>query len=84
MSRPIKVDVPAVIEVNPRLLAEIFCDMDDESQAQFFIEVAAIARTWKNTNVAQWFQVGAHLRKCECSTDDARDLILDIARGVRP
>ena len=70
------------IDLDARQLADSFCDMGDEEQAQFFIEVAAIANEWTDTNADQWYMVGRHLRTCECSNDDARDLIRRIAMGV--
>lgn len=72
------------IALTPRQLAIAFADMGDEEQAQVFIEVADIARTWTGTTFAQWFSVGRHLRDCGCSTDDARELVLEIAKGIGP
>jgi hypothetical protein len=71
------------VEVTPQVLAEAFAAMDDEAQAQFFIEVAALARKWKDADPGrQWFAVGRHLRTCTCSTEEARDLVREIATGV--
>jgi hypothetical protein len=69
----------------PAQIAEAFCEMNDEQQAQFFIEVARIGASWETPgNVMQWFSVGRHLRDCACSTDQARELVRDIAYGVGP
>jgi hypothetical protein len=76
-----------ITNLTPQQLAECFCEMYDEEQAQFFIEVAAIAKTWEEGRspclwVDQWELVGKHLRTCSCSTDEARDLVISLARGV--
>lgn len=76
-----KLDVS--IRLTPKQVAEAFCDLDDEAQAQVFIEVAAIAATWTSCTFPQWLAVGKHLRTCECSTQEARDLVADIAEGAR-
>ena len=80
--------VQAEVEMNPRMLAEAFCELGDEHQAQFFIECAAIAAEWTDARgnpswpSSQWYSVGAHLRNCTCSSDDARDMVDTIARAV--
>jgi hypothetical protein len=66
-----------------RALAEAFCDLDDERQAEFFIEVAAIARQWPAGGASmQFWRIGRHLATCPCATDDARELVHDLAAGV--
>ena len=66
----------------PRL-AEIFANMDDDKQAQFFVEVAAIFKTWGHYKAeSQCIYIGGHLRNCKCSTDEARELIRSIAYGL--
>lgn len=70
------------IDVNPAMLAAAFCELNDDDQAQFFIEVAAIAEAWDHAFGPswQWARVGRHLATCDCSTDAARDLVQTIAR----
>lgn len=75
--------IPVQIELTPRQIAEAFASLGDEGQAQVIIEVAEIASRWTGTTFAQWYQVGRHLARCECSTDDARDLVRDIYQGIR-
>lgn len=71
------------IIATPAELAEAFCDMNDEQQAQFFIDVAEIGRSFRGLGAGyQWWLVGKHLKTCACSTEDARDLILEIAKGI--
>ena len=72
------------LKVTPLLVAEMLAEMNDDEQAQVFVELAAIASRWGLGNVDQWYAVGRHLRDCECSTGEARDLVRSIAVGVGP
>lgn len=78
----VEATVTARIEMTPRVLAEAFAEMSDEGQAQFFIEVADVARGWGVHPHAQWYLAGRHLATCKCSTDEARELVATIARGA--
>lgn len=69
------------IRLTPAQVAEAFCEMDDEQQAQFFIECARIAAGWDG-QFRQWFYVGKHLRTCECSNDNALAMVAEIAEGA--
>jgi hypothetical protein len=70
----------AKVEVTPVMLAEAFCSMGDEDQAQFFIEAARIARGWRGfAATMQWHYVGRHLATCACSTGDAREMVREIS-----
>ena len=67
-------------------IAEVFCQMDDDAQAQFFVEAAKIMSAWPGV-IARSMQaqyIGAHLRDCECSTYEARDLIESIHYAKPP
>lgn len=78
----LKLDVE--ITLTPRQLAEAFCAMNDEQQAQVFVETASISSTWK-TDLGggwQWWSVGRHLATCDCSNRDAREIVREIARGA--
>jgi hypothetical protein len=70
------------LRLTPAQLAEIFCDWGDEDMAQFFIECAKIASMWDAGGFLQWRLTGGHLRDCACSTDDARELVREIAAGM--
>lgn len=76
--------VEVEIKLTPLRLAEAFCEMNDEDQAQFFIEAARVCRTWDDETgrAMQWWSVGKHLSACACSTEEARDLIRDIVGGM--
>lgn len=76
-------------KLTPLEIAEAFCELDDESQAQVFIEAARIAAGWgigRHSLGAdwQWFSIGRHLRTCSCSTEEARDMVKAIADGAVP
>ena len=74
--------VEANVDFTPKMLAESFADMGDEDQAQFFIEVAKIAERWTDGNFNQWAAVGGHLKRCSCSTPEARDMVRDMAYAI--
>lgn len=70
-------------EVTPLMLAEAFCEMNDEDQAQFFIECTAIMGRWGSDKRAQqaWY-VGKHLARCACSNDATRTFVREIAEAA--
>lgn len=70
------------IKPTPKVLAEAFAEMGDEEQAQFFIEVAALAKSWRVGGSMQWHYIGAHLRDCACSTMEARDMLFEISSAA--
>lgn len=80
------IELTVRVSLSPRQIAELFCEMNDEDQAQFFIETAAIAATWKTDMGTgwQWWRVGRHLLNCSCSNEEARELVREIARGCQP
>lgn len=69
----VKVTTTTELELDVTLAAQWFCGLSDDQQAQFFIEVAAIASPWGDS---QWYHVGERLRR---STDEARDMIKNLA-----
>ena len=80
----VKLHIEQEIEVDLPLLAKCFAELDDDSQAQFFVEVAKHAQGWKHHQSDQWYRVGRHMSTCECSTQEARDLIEMIHAGLHP
>jgi hypothetical protein len=72
------------IRLSPSELAEAFCEMNDEEQADFFIKVSEYARAWPEPGAfsIQLFNIGRHLRTCSCATDDARQVVRDIYEGM--
>lgn len=71
------------LTLTPREIAEAFADMNDEDQAQFFIEVGAIFESWgvAERNM-QASKIGGHLRTCACSTWEAREVVRTIAAEI--
>ncbi len=79
------IEATVKIPVDLDLLARAFASMDDDEQTQFFVKVAEIAKTWGNKwggAQGQWIAIGGHLRNCQCSSEEARDMIRDIAWGL--
>lgn len=72
------------IKLTPEQVAQAFCELDDDEEAQVFIEIAKIADSWPIRGAMQWFNVGRHLRDCKCSNDLARDVVLGIWDGLQP
>lgn len=63
------------VELSPSDVATIFCEWDEEKQAQFFIECAAVASPWM-----AWNAIGEHLRD---SNDEAIQVIEGIYGGLQ-
>jgi hypothetical protein len=68
-------------------IAEAFCALSDDGQAKVFVAIAERAKRWKDEGSMfgawyQWTQIGQHLRDCECSTEDAREMIRAIASSM--
>ena len=79
MKLTVTVDVSMTVEQ----LAGLFVDLDDDSQAKFFVEVARLMQSWKpHERDMQLLYIGRHLRDCGCSTDDARDLLRNIVTAM--
>ena len=62
------------------VLADLFCELDDDQQARFFVRAAAVMDGWGDGKREQqaWF-IGEHLRTCTCSSPGARELVRGIA-----
>lgn len=70
------------IKLTPQQIAQAFCELDDDAQAQVFIEIGEIAKSWDVPSM-QWYAIGDHLRTCKCSTFEARQLVQEIADAIR-
>jgi hypothetical protein len=76
----VTVDVPLTLDQ----LAGLFVELDDDSQAQFFVKVAALMQSWTpHERDMQAFYIGRHLRDCRCSTEEARDLVSAITEAMQ-
>lgn len=66
--------------------AQWFAGLTDDEQAKFF--VAAVAHFKKGLDrpdalaESQWQAIGNHLATCECSTEEAREMIRSIMYGM--
>lgn len=68
------------LTLTPAELAEAFSEMNDEEQAQFFIEVGRVFESWGvAARMMQASKIGAHLKTCACSTWEARETVRAIA-----
>ena len=75
------------IDLDIKTAAKWFSGLDDEQQADFIIQVAEEAKQWTGGMghwTYQFWLVGRHLRDCSCSTYEARDLVEQIADGLKP
>lgn len=71
------------IRLTPQQVAQAFCELNDDDQAQVFIEIGEISKTWDAPPSMQWYAIGDHLRTCDCSTYEARQLVQEIADAIR-
>ena len=65
-------------------IAQVFCRMNDDQQAQFFVEVARIMDAWPDMGtLKQAYYIGRHLATCECSTDSGREFVHGIYEAIK-
>lgn len=71
------------VELSAPLLAEMFCEMDDEQQTQFFCAVGRIMQSWPPlAREMQPHAIANHLARCECSSEEGRWFVREIARVI--
>ena len=68
------------IDVTPDLIAQAFCEMTDDDQAQVICKIAAIMNPPEGFDgVVNWEcqmeRVGKHLAECECATEGGRNVV---------
>jgi hypothetical protein len=57
-----------------------FWGLSDEDQAQFLIEIERISRADVGSSAnTQWYYMIGHLKTCECSNENARQMVKDWA-----
>lgn len=78
----IKTETATTINLDLETAAKWFCGLSDDEQCRFFVAVAREAESFGGGYSSQWFFVGSHLRNCECSTDDAREIVREMHRGL--
>lgn len=70
------------IRLTPAQIAEALWELDDEQQADVFIELGRLTSTEGHLASMQWLAVGRHLARCQCSTDAARDVVDGLHQGM--
>ncbi len=69
------VKVTTEIELDIDTAAKWFCELDDDQMCKFLVEVARLAQNFQGSPDNQWYYLGGHLKNCECSTPEAREMI---------
>ncbi len=86
MTADVEIEVRTTVKLDIDLAARWFANLDDDAQARFFVAVCRAAREqWSSPALGlgmQWYQIGSHLKNCECSSDDARDMIREMHNGL--
>ena len=72
------------VQLTPAEVAKAFLELNDDDEAQVFIEIARLTKDWPMRGAMQWRAIGQHLRDCACSNDLARDVVQGIADGIAP
>jgi len=79
----VKITTETEIEMDLDVMAKAFAHLNDDEQAKFFVKVAEIGKTFGGFGPEyQWYQIGSHLRNCECSTEAAREMIRHMHIGL--
>lgn len=84
---PRSVEVTVKVRLTPEQLGAMFAEMNDDEQARVFVAAAAAAQLWELDKYSigidgQWQAIGCHLKSCKCSTEEARDMVRNIAYGL--
>jgi hypothetical protein len=67
------------LDLTPRDLAEVFCEMSDEDQTQFFSEVGKVMDRWaSHARDMQIHYIGGHLAECSCASPLGREFVTDL------
>lgn len=81
---PINAKMMVNAEITVEQLAQWFCGMSDDDQAQFFVMVAAGMDAYEGIGrCMQLRYIGNHLRDCACSTESAREWISELAEIIK-
>lgn len=84
MTRDVTINKVVAVRMSAAELALAFCQLDDDGQAQFFVEVARTFAAWPEPAAAalQVSAIARHMRTCECSSPDAIDWVRDLAASL--
>jgi hypothetical protein len=67
--------VTTEIELDVDTAAKWFASLDDDDMCRFLVAVAAEAAKYPVDPDNQWYYLGGHLRNCECSNEQTRDML---------
>lgn len=70
-----KVQITTEIELDIETGAKWFAALDDDQMCKFLVAVAEEAKSFSGSPDNQWYYLGGHLRNCDCSTKEAREMI---------
>lgn len=70
-----RITVTTDIELDVETAAKWFAALDDDQMCRFLVAVAAEAGAYPSDPDNQWYYLGGHLRSCECSNEETRDMI---------
>lgn len=71
MTQIVRITTDIVLDVDTA--AKWFANLDDDAMCRFLVAVAREAGTFPSDN--QWYYLGGHLRSCECSNEETREMI---------
>ncbi|MFZ2648626.1 MAG: hypothetical protein WA210_00845 [Burkholderiaceae bacterium] len=63
------------ITLDVQTAAKWFAQLDDDEMCDFLVRVALEAKAYPGDPDQQWYYLGGHLRNCDCSTEDAREML---------
>ena len=69
------IKITTEINLDIETAAKWFAGLDDDQMCKFLVAVAAESKNFPCHADNQWYYLGGHLRNCECSTDDASEMI---------
>lgn len=69
------IKVTTEIELDIKTAAKWFAGLDDDEMCKFLVAVAAESKAYPSDPDNQWYYLGGHLKNCECSTEDAREMV---------
>jgi hypothetical protein len=70
-----RITVTTEIDLDIGTAAKWFAGLDDDEMCRFLVAVAEEAKSYPRSADNQWYYLGGHLRNCECSTEEAREMI---------
>lgn len=70
-----RISITTEIDLDIETAAKWFAQLDDDQMCNFLVRVAAESKAYPSDPDDQWFYLGGHLANCECSTEDAREML---------